>query len=57
MNKPTKKQEIIRLFEEGKKPRDIATLLETYESTVYDVLSSYKKDQRIKELELQIKNK
>ena len=54
----SKAEQIINLFKEGKKPKDIAHQLNCYDSTVYTVIGNYKKVARIKELELLVnKNK
>jgi DNA invertase Pin-like site-specific DNA recombinase len=51
-----KKDEIIKLFNEGFKPREIADKVNSFEATVYRVISDYKKDRRLKEFENIVKN-
>jgi len=54
MNK-TQTQEIIELYDGGLKPKEISRKLDCYDSTVYSVINNYKKERRLKELELIVK--
>jgi len=51
----SKKQQIIEMFEQGKDVKEIAKKVDSFESNVYIVISNYKKEKRLAELELKVK--
>jgi orotate phosphoribosyltransferase-like protein len=51
----SKKDQVIKLHEKGMSPKDISEELHMLNSNVYKIISDYKKDKRLEELELKVK--
>ena len=50
----SKKEQVIELHDKGMSPKDISERLHMLNSNVYKIISDYRKDKRLAELELKV---